>query len=193
MIERVLMVSRVWGVVISLLVAAPAAANSLDLNVHDNALRATYAHGIGAAQNLDLDVGYMYVENRADTTDHVFHIGLQVAGKNWSKQGVFDIGIGGRFVYVDTDFANSANIAFGGQVRLSPLYRVGIGGAAYYAPAITSFSDSDGYWEWTVMLDYQLLTNAFIYAGYRQMEFEHESGHDYEVDDHALVGMKLTF
>jgi len=186
------MVLRVLGVVLGMVAAAQAAADALDLNLHNDAFRAIYSRPIGASKGLDLDVGYLYAKNPAQT-DHLLHAGLQVAGQNWSKQGNFDIGLGGRVVYVDTKPGNSANIAFGGHVRFSPIHRLGIGGSAYYAPKITSFLDSEQYVEWNLAVDYQLLTKAFVYAGYRRVEVDIKNKSTYQVDDNLHLGMRLMF
>lgn len=186
------MVLRVLGVVLGVMAAAQAAADTLDFNLHNDALRATYSRAIGASKGLDLDMGYLYAKNPAQT-DHLLHVGLQVSGQNWSKQGNFDIGLGGRVVYVDTKPGNSANIAVGGHVRFSPVQRLGFGGSLYYAPKITSFLDSEEYVEWNLSVDYQLLTKAFVYVGYRKVEVDIKNKSRYEVDDNLHVGMRLMF
>lgn len=187
------MVLRLCGVVLGLTLAAQAAADSLDINLHSDALRATYGHTLGASRGLDLDLGYLYVEDQHDNNAHVVHAGLMVAGKNWSQAGNFDISLGGRAVFVDTDPKDGMAVALGGRVRFSPLQRVGIGGEVFYAPKITSFSDVDGYKEWSVSLDYQLLTQGFVYVGYRKVEVDFDNIGDVEIDDNAHIGMKLLF
>lgn len=186
------MVLRLCGVVLGVMVAAQAAADSLDINLHSDALRASYGHALGANRGLDLDVGYLYVEED-DEEAHLAHVGLMVSGKNWSQSGNFDISLGGRGVFVDTKPEDGMAIAFGGRVRFSPLQRIGIGGEVFYAPKITSFSDVDSYKEWSVSLDYQLLTQGFVYVGYRKVEIDFDDIGDVEIDDNAHVGMKLLF
>ncbi len=186
------MVLRALGVVLGSMVAMQAAADSLDLNLHGDALRATYSRGIGASRGLDLDAGYLYAKNPAQT-DHLLHVGLQVAGQNWSKQGNFDIGLGGRAVFTDTKPGNGANIAFGGRVRFSPINRVGFGGSLFYAPKITSFLDSEEYLEWNLAVDYQLLTQAYVYVGYRRVETDIKNAGTYQIDDNLHLGMKMMF
>jgi hypothetical protein len=186
------MVLRILSVVLGLTAAAQAAAATLDLNLHDDALRATYSTAVGASRGLDLDVGYLYLEDRSEDA-HLLHAGLQVAGQNWSKQGNFDIGIGGRVVFVDAGPVDSTHIAFGGRVRFSPAPRVSLGASVYYAPDITSFRDSEEYVEWNLSLDYQMLTQAFVYLGYRKVEIDIENGGTHELDDHLHIGMRLTF
>lgn len=186
------MVLRALGVVLGVMAAAQVSADALDLNLHNEALRATYSRTIGASRNLDLDVGYLYVE-KSNNDAHLAHVGLQVAGQNWSKQGNFDIGLGGRMIFVDAGPDEGGNLAFGGRVRFSPVPRVGLGGSLFFAPKITSFLDSEGYLEWNLAVDYQLLTQAFIYAGYRKVEIDIKDKSDYKMDDNLHLGMRLTF
>ncbi len=186
------MVLRMLGVVLGLAVAAQAAADTLDLNLHDDALRATYSRAVGASRGLEMDIGYLYVEERSEDAN-MFHAGLQVTGQNWSKQGNFDIGVGGRVVFVDAGPFEGSNIAVGGRVRFSPMPRVGLGGSLYYAPNITSFMDSEEYVEWNLAVDYQLLTQAFVYLGYRKVEIDVENGGTAELDDHLHLGLRMTF
>jgi len=188
------MVLRLCGVLLGLtLVAQQAAADSLDLNIHNDAARVTYARAIGAAERgLEFDAGLLYAKNPGET-DNVVHAGLMVAGQNWSKQGNFDISVGGRVVAADLKPGNVLDVAFGGRVRFSPINRFGIGGQIFYAPKITSFLDSEEYTEWGVSTDYQLLTQAFVYVGYRRVETKIKNKGTFQIDDNLHLGMKLLF
>ena len=185
------MISRLYAVLIGLAVAAPAASDSLDLNLHDDALRVTYSTG-AFRHGLDLDLGYLYAKKRGQT-GHVVHAGLQVAGQNLSDQGEFDVGLGGRLVYTDTRNGDGANLALGGSVRFSPIRLVGFNASLFYAPSITSFMDSERYREWGVSVDYQLLARGFVYLGYRNVETRIKNHGTHEIDDSLHLGMKLLF
>lgn len=187
------MVWRLCGVLLGISLAAQAAADSLDVNLHNDAMRVIYTTALGAPQRgLQMDAGYLYAKNPGEN-DHVVHLGLQVAGQNWSNAGTFDIGLGGRLVYVDTVPGNALDLAFGGHVRFSPVNRVGIGAQMFYAPRITSSLDSEEYTEWRVSADYQVLTQAFVYVGYRHVETKFKNKGTYEIDDNLNLGMKLVF
>ena len=183
------MTARLYAVAITLAVATPAAADSLDLNLHDDALRVTYSTN-AFQHGLDLDMGYLYAKRRGQT-GHVAHVGLQVAGRNFSDQGEFDVGLGGRLVYTDTRSGDGANLALGGTVRFSPANLVGINASLFYAPSITSFMDSEHYREWGVGVDYHLLASGFVYIGYRNVESRIKNRGRHTIDDSVHVGMKL--
>lgn len=186
------MVLRILGVVLGVAMVTQAAADTLDVNLHSDALRATYGHPVGASRGLDMDIGLLYAEKRGDDAK-VVHAGLQVAGMNWSKQGNFHISLGGRAVLVDVGSFDGGHVAFGGSVRFSPMPRVGFGGSLYYAPNITSFLDADEYTEWGLFADYQVLTQAHVYLGYRHVEVGAEKGGSAELDDHVHIGMRMNF
>ena len=121
------------------------------------------------------------------------HLGLLVSGENWSKEGVFGIGLGGRIIYAHADKWDETGIAFGGRVRFSPVQRVGISGAVFYAPDVTTWGDGKNYLESEVNLDYQVLPQAFVYAGYRVIDVDYDKKNDVKLDDRFHVGMKLLF
>ncbi len=187
------MVLRMCGVVFGLLLAAQAAADTLDMNLHEDALRLTYARGVGpSTRGLNLDVGYLYAKNPGET-DQLAHAGLQVIGQNWSKSGNFDIGMGGRLVFGDTKPGSVGGIGFGGHVRFSPVQRIGVGAELYYAPKITSFLDAEEYREWSMYADYQVVAPGFVYIGYRNVEADIKNKGTVRIDDNLHVGMRLLF
>ncbi len=191
--ERFGLVSRIFAVAGLTLASSAAVADSVDLNLHDDALRFTYANELSSRlQGTMFDVGILHHE----INDDMFHLGFYVSGANWSEQGSFDVKVGGRAVMVDTDSNSNIDlsaIGLGGSVRFSPAPRLGIGGEFYYAPDIIAFEDAESYFEGSVKLDYQLLPQAFVYVGYRRVEFDVKGFGTAELDDDVHVGMTLTF
>lgn len=177
------------SVLAALLVVASGSvlADSLDFNLHNEALRVSFAHVVRSG--MDWDVGHYYNQDSVTVT----HLGMHVSGENWSKAGTFEIGLGGRLVYVRADHENASALAFGARVRFSPAHRVGLGGELYYAPDITTFNDATRYTEATLRADYQLLPQAFIYGGYRIMDMDFERAANVKIDDRLHIGMKLLW
>ncbi len=168
-------------------------AASVDFNLHNDALRLTYAAGAGSQKGLEVDAGMLYSE----VGDEVYHLGANVSGENWSEAGTFDISLGGRAFFVPGTNYDALAIGVGGQLRFSPVHRLGIGGHLYYAPGILSFLDSDGFSEVAVRLDYQVLPQAFVYVGHRTMKMDtNVNGFKVtgaELDKEMHIGMKLLF
>jgi len=180
---------------ISMMTGSQVMADSLDLNLNNDSMRLTYEADLGRDMSgLLLDAGYYYNDRRSGSSADMTHVGLYVSGNNWSQSGVFNIKVGGRLIYTAVDPYNVMALGLGGEVRFSPVHRVGIGASAYYAPRIATFMDGERYTEYGVKLDYQLLTQAFVYVGYRNINVEVEnSGNKYKLDDSGHVGLTILF
>lgn len=177
---------------VGILVAGSAAADSIDINLHDEALRATYEMPLETTKGLRAEAGLLYAENDAGDSETMLHGGVLVSGENWSKSGTFDIALGGRVVYATPADLDLLAVAFGGRVRFSPIPRLGLGGHIYYAPDITSFMDSDEYQEVGLRIDYQVLPQAFVYLGNRTIKTK-VNGTTVELDDKMHIGFKMNF
>lgn len=176
------------------LVSMPVLADSIDINLHEEAIRATYTAQLQSTQGLSAEGGLLYMEDK-DTkeSETMVHAGLLVSGENWSETGTFDIALGARMVYATPADLDMLAVAFGGRMRFSPVPRLGIGGHFYYAPNITAFMDVEEYTEYGVRLDYQVLPQAFVYVGYRRITADFGVPGEWEIDDSGHVGFKLAF
>ncbi len=187
---------RLMGLFLLGAVSTAATADNLDINLRDEAIRAIYTmdmsgRGKGGAST---EFGLLYSEDKKKLDDSLFHLGLHVTGENWSQSGTFVIALGGRVYYTSPGDLELGALGFGGALRFSPVHRVGIGAHLYYAPDITSFMDAKAFTETGVRVDYQILPQAFVYAGYRTIEVDIEDGpSDVELDDNAHIGFKLLF
>lgn len=187
---------RAMGLLLLSTVSTVAAADSFDFNLRDEAVRATYSMELksGGFSGLSGELGVLYSEDKKQLDDTMYHAGLHVSGENWSQSGTFDISIGTRFYYTSPANLDLSAMAIGGAVRFSPAHRLGIGGYFYYAPDITAFQDAKTFQEGGVRIDYQLLPQAFVYVGYRNIEVDIVNGPDnVELDDGAHIGIKMLF
>lgn len=187
---------RAMGLLLLGVVSSTATADNLDINLRDEAIRATYTMEMNkrGKGGVSTELGLLYSEDKKKLDDTLYHLGLHVAGENWSQSGTFVITLGGRIYYTSPGELDLAALAFGGALRFSPVHRVGIGAHLYYAPDITSFKDARTFSESGVRLDYQILPQAFVYVGYRNIEVDIEDGaKDVELDDNAHIGFKLLF
>ena len=182
---------------IALLAMAAAAgqshADSLDFSLHNDALRAIYMMNLGE-RGLSADFGLLYSEDEKRLDDIMVHAGLHVSGDNWSESGTFNVRVGFRLIHTTPDDWEFAAFAPGAQVRYSPIHRVGFGGHLYLAPRIISFRDAERYREYGVNIDYQVLPQAFVYAGYRYIDINIEnSSFRAKVEDNFHVGFRMLF
>lgn len=173
-----------------------AVADSLDIDLRDKAFRGSYSMNVSGKSGLSTELGVLTNEDKKQLNDTLYYAGLLVTGENWSKSGTFNISLGGKVFYTSPSDANVdlSAIAFGGDIRFSPIHRLGIGGSFYYAPQITSFMDCTKYIETNARVDYQVLPQAFVYANYRTIKVDIDKGEsDAKLDQGLSVGMKLLF
>lgn len=174
-----------------------AVADSLDIDLRDKAFRGSYTMNVSGKSGLSTEFGVLTNEDTKQLNDTMYFAGLLVTGENWSKSGTFNISLGGKTFYTSKNSVDLSGIAFGGDIRFSPVHRLGIGGSFYYAPEITSFMDCKKYTETNVRVDYQVLPQAFVYANYRNIEMDIDAGtgtaSGVEIDKGLSIGMKLLF
>jgi hypothetical protein len=174
-------------------VSTAASADNIDLNLRDEAIRASYSKALQSS-GLSAEAGLLYSEDKDQLDDTLYHAGLHVSGENWSESGTFDISIGGRLYYATPGDVDLMAVGIGADVRFSPVHRVGIGGHIYYAPDITAFQDAKRFQESGIRVDYQVLPQAFVYLGYRQIEVDIDNGpDDVELDEGGHIGIKMLF
>ena len=176
--------------------ASSTLADSLDVNMHSKALRATYTLDLAerGRPGLSAEFGLLYSNDDKRLDDTLVHAGMHVSGENWSESGTFDIRLGGRLIHTSPGNVDLVALAPGAQVRFSPIHRVGFGGHLYYAPGITSFRDANRYREYGVRADYQLLPQAFVYVGFRYIDVDIDGRRSgVKLEDNYHVGMKVLF
>lgn len=189
-------ISTVLALLATSLAAGNSMADSLDMNLHNDAVRAIYNMDLSKRGHAGLtaELGLLYSDDKKRLDDIMVHAGVHVSGENWSESGTFDIRIGGRLIHTSPGNVDLVALAPGVQLRYSPIHRVGFGGHIYYAPKITSFLDAETYREYAVRADYQLLPQAFVYVGYRYIDVDIDDGvSGFELDDNFHIGFKMLF
>lgn len=165
--------------------------NMLDFNLDDNTVRGSFVTPI-TRTGLYANVGWMHNTDRGD----VANAGVQLLGDAGVGPNPLHAGIGGQFFYINPKHgdADGESVALGGfvQYQLPRFNRIGFGGHVYYSPSIISFGDVDRYFEYGVRAGYQVLRNANVYVGYRQIKADFGGGY-FDLDSGFHVGVNLTF
>ncbi|MES2661692.1 MAG: YfaZ family outer membrane protein [Pseudomonadota bacterium] len=173
---------------------AIATAAELDLGLSNDAVRVGFQSQV---PNRDLNWFGNYAH--AEDAGNHFDLGILAKGRSNASTGLQEAGLGGKIIFLNGDSdVSGSGVAVGGFVahRFAEANLLKFRGELFYAPDIISFSDVDGYIELGLRLEYQLLDNADIYAGYRMMEYDIEVGDvsgDLEVQDGLVVGFLLSF
>ena len=107
----------------------------------------------------------------------------------------FGVGVKAYLGYLDDPSADVFALAIGGEVRytIPGTMPMAIYGRAFWAPDITSFSDTEGVIDYSIGFQIEALPQTIAFVGIRHLEFDLEDG-DYKADDSNIhLGVRLTF
>jgi hypothetical protein len=140
----------------------------------------------------DMSFGFFY----SDDKDYMGTVGLHAAGTPAGDHPV-TFGLGGRLYLgsVDRPDQDFQNIALGGSVRLTipanmPMALVG---ELHYAPAVTSFGDSDELLDWGVRYELEVTPGVSGFVGYRRLTLDLDRDSSYKVDKRVHLGIRFAF
>lgn len=186
---------------VSQLLSFSAFASELRISFGEHSLRGEYLQAVGKAvadSAPTLQAGLLYHENdEADGT--LGHLGLVIYGDAGAKNAIVQVGLGGRVFLLSTDYAKNANglaLAMGGALagRMPGIDRLGAFAGLWYAPQVSAFGDLDSAFEANFGIEYQLLRQAAISAGWRHIEFKvADFKRSLELESTAYVGFKFLF
>jgi len=181
----------------ALMMLAPglAAAETLDLSLGSDSASAALGGPLRSGRaNAAYDLGFLYSDDR-DVGLKQAHAGLLVTGDAGARDADVNAGLGVRAVAADFDGGSGGAIDLGGKVeiRVPNFNRLGITAYGWYAPKIISFGDFDQNTEFGVMLDYEVIRDAALFVGYREIRFELDDAGEDKVDDSIIAGLRLEF
>ncbi|MER2490963.1 YfaZ family outer membrane protein [Catenovulum sediminis] len=104
-------------------------------------------------------------------------------------------GLGARLYYADAYDNNMQAFALGGfaQYNIPTAKEVSLIGEFFYAPGITSSDDIDYQTDLNVRVNYQLLPNGAVYAGYRYLQTNIEDSRNLILDKGIHLGFEFSF
>lgn len=174
------------------LASAQSADRALDINLNDDAVRLGFAWPPGGA-NYRTDLGYLHNQDRGD----IVHAGFHLVDAAANSGTPLTAGLGMRLVYTNTDTVDfdGISLALGGFFRytLPNANRFNIGGAVYYAPDVVSFGDQSEYYEVGLRFGYNVIRDADVYIGIREIKAEYDDAGRFEFDSAVHVGFEFRF
>ncbi|CAN5174298.1 hypothetical protein BH24PSE2_BH24PSE2_19660 [soil metagenome] len=183
------------GILAAMIAAAAAPgvlANSLQLDVNDDAARLGYAW-LAAGDEVSLDVGALHHQD----TGNLLHAGLHLVDFAYGGATTLRAGLGGKLFLIDADQGNSSGgaLGLGGFVDYTfPDYdRLGAGGQIYFAPDVLGLSDVESYREISAYVRYNVLRSADVYLGLRNLHAEFNDARDVTFDSGLHIGIRLEF
>ncbi|MEQ1814357.1 MAG: YfaZ family outer membrane protein [Candidatus Nitrotoga sp.] len=177
--------------VASLIFCAPVMADSLDVNLNNNAAQFQYIAPVGYSEEgkAELHAGFLY-----DNDNNVLgDTGLLVMSDMGKSSGT-SLGVGLKAVAaLSGDF--SVALALGGKIRFTPPVnrRIGLVGLVYVAPKIVSFGGADFFVHGGISVEYEIIKHAVAYIGYRNIRFGVENRPDMLNEKNGHLGVRITF
>lgn len=167
----------------------PVLADSVDLNLNNDSIQATYATNWRAAE---FNVGLL---SNTDKNDWVASIGLLALGEKQTGESRTEGGLGGKIYLADVQNKDVLALGLGGQFRVFPSNGpIGIGGYAYYAPDIVTAMDGKKFWEWGARVEFEMVKKtANIYVGYRKVRTDLDNNSNVTIDSGGHVGVRISF
>lgn len=187
------MQSRIKGLVAvgMLAFAGAASAAELDLNFSNDAARLSGSWGLTG--NLEADAGWLHNKDRGD----VGHLGVRLVGLAAGGQRPIRAGLGGRLVYFDSDVRDRSGsaLALGGDVRfnLPEADRIQFGAYLWFSPDVLSFGSATRYREVGGYVGYEVLRDASVYLGLRQVNANFKRTAGSNIDTGLHFGLRIRF
>lgn len=167
-----------------------AAAAELDFNLSNEAFLVRYKPA-PAAGGMQLDFGLMHQEDDVNLGS----VGLHLVDNAGTANQAFRVGLGGRLFAVDADGGSGGMLAIGAWARYNfpEANRFALAGNLRFAPGVTSFGDVEGFIEYGVRGEYEVLRNGSLYVGYRRLRADFDGADNVDLDEGLHLGMHFTF
>lgn len=142
------------------------------------------------------DVGGIWGDDENEDDFVSVHAGIMVTGDAGAPKDKAKVtaGLGARLQYIGGEDDKGGALEFGGkvEVRVPNFDRVGLSAYGWYGPDPASFGDVEDILEYSLALDYQILRDAAIYVGYRELSADVGRGPDLE-EKGMHGGIRLNF
>ncbi len=174
-----------------------ARADALDINLSNDVAQFQYIAPMG-------DVGQGKSEGHAgflyNNKDNLLVDAGVLVSNEGDSPAFASIGIGIKGVAAKIEKNDSAALALGGQIRITPAddRKFAIVARVYFAPDIVTFGDAEKYIETVVRAEYNIMQNASAYVGYRKVTFDVVLPPPFPVtevdlDEGIHVGVRIAF
>lgn len=188
------MIKRCAAVVSLLLCSTGAQANGFDISLSDETANVVYLTDSGSLGYGGADVGIGLFWNEND--DVVGHANVLVTSNPQSGNN-FQFGVGAKAYLgnVDRPDEDVGAIGIGGIVRyvIPAQTPMGLSLEGYWAPRVTSFSDTDGLREISARFELEVMPSTRGYVGYRLLEPDLDTAGKVEIDDEFHIGIRFIF
>ena len=186
------------AVIFGLAAMSAQAQGDLDFSIGDDTAKVQVSSDV-PYNDLSWTAELLHFDN-SEFNANIIGGGIFVAGRSNASTARQTAGVGGKFLLVEGDgIETGSGIAIGGFIRhtLSQANLISLRGEMFIAPGIISFQGMESYLEYSARVEYQLLDQANVYLGYRnvQADFDLDIGGEAEVefDEGIIAGLSLRF
>ncbi len=171
-----------------------------EVNINNDDIEASIKFDMGQFnQDIDVDttyVGIRYIYTDEDDLDGLFELSYLMQ-KPLEQMKELRIGIGFKLDYTSAGSYDYLALPLGIEARYhlpldSSIVPIYAGAQLYYAPSVLSFQDADGYFEFKIHADIEVIERGMITLGYRHIDTDYEAG-DVEFNDSLYLGFKFAF
>jgi YfaZ precursor len=187
--------TQVTSVLILVFASFQSSAAGLEFRVANESAEVLYLYksstfGYGGS---DVSWGYYFNENDDIMLSGSFLISGNGAGSKRALQ--FGVGVKAFLVDVANADVQGGGLGIGGLFRyvFSSSTPVAVLVEAYTVPTITGFGDTDGFTETRFALELEVSPSARAYIGYKTVTLQDDNKTEYEIDDTAHIGIRLSF
>lgn len=181
---------------LGLSLATAVSADEIDINLWDESAYIGYAHQFPIKEHFAANASGSILWNTDD--NQVLSLGLTGSKPfdEYIPPTIFSLGLKGFYAHFDG--FDALAIALGGGARIAmpidfPIY---ISGEVYFAPAITTYQDSENFLFYTTALEYGVTERGSIYFGYRKVTSELDTSDRSDnvvIDSSFMAGIRFLF
>lgn len=175
----------------AILAIGSAQAHTLDLAINNDAVGFDFTTQLRKSE-LNLGGGILHHKDGGDA----YYASVFVAD-NVNKQSGILAGIGARYYFIDADEIDQDGTALGlgGFVTwdIPSVPNLSLRGDLYYAPDVLSFGEVETYADFSGRVQYRLIEQAWVHAGYRRARVSPEEGDDQNIDEGGFIGLMVWF
>jgi len=194
-------------ILVSMFAVSAFAMHSAELNINDKDLEVSAKFDIGQFnENVEPDTMFIggkflnpdksHSDDSVDNIDPYAEVNFLIMKEIGNKGMSFGMGAKLNYSKVEnTDYsALPLGIEFAYKIPADDLIPMSLNGSLYYAPEVLSFSKATGYLEYRIHYDIELIENAGITLGYRNinMDFENSSS-SFNYNSSWYFGFKIGF
>ncbi len=188
----------------SLIAANLMAMHQLQLDINDVDLEAGVALDMGqfneAVEPNTTFVGFRYLKPDKDYSDYPdpnAYVEASFFIQREVNDSGFLAGMGVKLNYINNDGSTdfmSIPLSFRLGYTLTTALPVYLGAEVHYAPKVLSLQEAESYLEYRVSADIEVIENALITVGFRDIETKYEGGGDFIKYNRAgYIGFKFNF